>query len=390
MYDIYKQLEEWSTNPEKTPIYLSTVTGIEGSAVRGAGATLGVAADNSLTGSVSGGCIESTVIDSVQRLRPKNASGLITFCPSEDPFMGAPSPCGGTVKVCIYPYDTNVGAALASRLNRGMDVLWGVCTEGPEEWVGASFSLDEEDNLILSIPKTDSSQLFDCILPLLPGEYGAVERGPEEALSEEALSGPQQKSGVSKAEDPGPRFFIHHKPPIPHALVVGGSHLGEALVQQLKALRWRVSVIDPREAFAPPERFSAADNVLHMWPEEAFDTFGLTEKMVQGRRGEGPAAHTAVAAVTHSEQIDDEAVCAALTRGCFYVGVLGSKRTFGNRIERLKLRGYSEEDLAQLHGPIGLDIGADSPEEIALAIAAQMVQDYRKGRNGNVRIESRA
>src|SRR6056297_236158 len=390
MFDIYKKLEEWSTDPEKTPIYLSTVIGIEGSAVRGAGATLGVAADNSLAGSVSGGCIESTVIDSVQRLRPKNASGLITFCPSDDPLMGAPSPCGGTVNVCIYPYASHVGDALASRLSRGMDIVWGVCTEGPEEWVGASFALDKEDSLIVSIPGTEASQLADCIFPLLPIEFGAVERGLQVPLSDSPLSAPQIKGTAAKSEAPEPRFFIHHKPPIPHALVIGGSHLGEALVQQLKALRWRVSVIDPREAFSPPERFSSADNLLHMWPGEAFDTLGLTEKRGQGCRSEGPAAHTAVAAVTHSEQIDDEAVGAALARGCFYVGVLGSKRTFGNRPERLKGRGYSEEDLARLHGPIGLNIGADSPEEIALAIAAQMVQDYRKGRHVDVRVESRA
>ncbi|MFW5726968.1 MAG: XdhC family protein [Spirochaetia bacterium] len=363
MFDIYQQLEEWRGDPDKLPVYLATVISIEGSAVRGAGATMGIAADGSLTGSVSGGCIESTVIEAVRGLRANRAAQQLTFCPNDDPLVGAPSPCGGTVKVCVYPYSSEVGAAVAARGNGGQDILWGICTAGPPGWTGLSFALDESNQIRVSPPigapavVIPSGEVETKLTPLLPREYGTFE----------------SESGEGEAGPAKIKFFIHYHPPIPHAAVVGGSHIGEALVLQLKALGWRVSLIDPRETFAPQERFRAADRLLHLWPQEAFAQLGVSA-------GTQVSAHTAVAAITHSEQIDDAAVAAALDNGCFYVGVLGSRSTYAERIERLKSIGYSDEQLERVHGPIGLDIGARNPEEIALAIAAQMVQDYRKGR----------
>lgn len=380
MFDIYQQLKDWSKDPDKLPIYLATVISIEGSAVRGAGATMGIAADGSLTGSVSGGCIESTVIEAAAQLRPAGTSRLMTFCANDDPLMGAPAPCGGTVRVCVYPYSEEVAAAVAARSGRGLDLLWGVCIDGPSEWVGLSFALDDEELLRIDTSPTARMEVVDPadvearVSPLLPREYGIVEAAAADLQTGEA----------------GPRVFVQHHPPVPHAVVVGGSHIGEALVQQLKALGWRVSLIDPRESFAAPERFRRADRLLHLWPREAFDELGLSAELSAGQAAGQAARHTAVAAITHSEQIDDAAVAAGLDSGCYYVGVLGSTRTFAGRLERLQMMGYSAAQLKRVHGPIGLDIGASSPEEIALAIAAQMVQDYRRGRNAHDSDGSRA
>ncbi|MFO7731971.1 MAG: XdhC family protein [Spirochaetia bacterium] len=382
MFDIYTQLQRWTGDTAKNPIYLATITAIEGSAVRGAGATMGIAADNALTGSVSGGCIESTVIETVNRLRAQNKAQQITFCPNDDPF-GGPSPCGGTIQVCIYPYSAAVGAAVATRLTQGQDILWGVCTAGPEDWLGTSFALDSQDELHVGMrdSQSDSEATKGVLSKLLPHtfpreypqEYGVIEITAEE-------------------KQPEVRFFIQHQPPVPHAVVVGGSHIGEALVQQLKGLGWRVSVVDPRETFAAPERFSAADVLLHKWPQEALEELGTTDRPINtsSAHTDTPARHTAVAAITHSEQIDDAAVGEAIERGCFYVGVLGSRKTFQSRLQRLMATGYTEEQLSRVHGPIGLDIGAGNPEEIALAIAAEMVQNYRKGREGHGHVKSRA
>lgn len=377
MFDIYTQLQRWSGDNAKQPIYLATITDIEGSAVRGAGATMGIAADNSLTGSVSGGCIESTVIETVKMLRVQNKARQITFCPNDDPF-GGPSPCGGTVQVCIYPYSEAVGGAVATRLSRGQNILWGVCTVGPEDWLGTSFALDSQNELHIGMPnsQSDSTAVKGLLAELLshtfshgfPKEYGVLEM-------------------TAKKTRPEVRFFFQHHPPVPHALIVGGSHIGEALVQQLKALGWRVSVVDPRESFAAPERFSAADVLLHKWPQEAFEELGISNRPISAY---APGRHTAVAAITHSEQIDDAAVGKALESDCFYVGVLGSRKTLQSRLQRLRTAGYTEEQLSMIHGPIGLDIGAGNPEEIALAIAAEMVQDYRKGRVGHGHLKSRA
>lgn len=355
MLDILKQLEEWSKDETRRPIYLATVAGIEGSAVRGAGATMGIAADGSLTGSVSGGCIESNAVAAVERLRPTMGSELLVFCPTDDPFMGAPAPCGGTVRVCVYPFSRKVGEALRRRSDSGKAGLWGIIVEGPSEWIGVSAALDEEGNPVSSFSDTGR----------VPPE------GWEDVVAEVLLSGEAGKVGEAGAgsgllEKEGVRFFLHQEEIVPHAIVAGGSHIGEALLRILKQLKWRVSIVDPRESFAAAERFVGADELLHTWPGEAF------EKLA------GDPGSTAVAAITHNEQMDDEAVETALRGGCFYVGVLGSSRTFAARIERLREKGWTSEQLGRVHGPIGLDIGAKIPEEIALSIAAEMVREYRK------------
>jgi xanthine dehydrogenase accessory factor len=180
-----------------------------------------------------------------------------------------------------------------------------------------------------------------------------------EAVAPDAGTGIFEKAGI--------RIFVRREEIIPHAVVCGGSHIGEALLRILKQLKWRVSIVDPRESFADSERFADADALLHTWPQEAFDQIT------------GNPASTAVAAITHNEQMDDEAVEAGLRAGCFYVGVLGSSRTFAARMGRLREKGWSGDQLQRIHGPIGLDIGAETPEEIALSIASEMVRDYRKG-----------
>ncbi|MGC9311570.1 MAG: XdhC family protein, partial [Sediminispirochaetaceae bacterium] len=132
MYEITAVMHKWSNEPEKKPLYAATVISVEGSAVRGPGASMGIAADGSLAGSVSGGCIESTVITAAEGLRHRGSARTITFCPDDDPLMGAPAPCGGTVSVCVYPYAPAVGDALERRIDSEEDGAWGIVVEGPE------------------------------------------------------------------------------------------------------------------------------------------------------------------------------------------------------------------------------------------------------------------
>lgn len=356
LYDILARMSEWNQSPDKSPLYAATVVGIEGSAVRGAGATMGIAADGSLTGSVSGGCIESTVISEVERLRPNRKSELLTFCPTDDPFLGAPSPCGGTVRVCIYPYSQRVAGALQKRLHSGQSGRWAVLIEGPEEWLGAHCALDVDGELVRSF---DGEGASDDLYELFNRLFSQSLESNEVTLDE-----------IS--------FFQMEENAPPHAVVVGGSHIGEALVKVLHSLHWQVTVVDPREQFAPKSRFVLADLLLNLWPEEAFHALGEegnTDGTARGSMGRS----LAVAAITHNEAIDDSAVKIALESNAFYIGVLGSRRTFAGRLQRLKDEGYEDADLKRIRGPIGLDISAVSPEEIAVAIAAEMIQDYRKG-----------
>ena len=422
MYEITSVMRKWNGEPGKKPLYAATVVSVEGSAVRRPGASMGIAADGSLTGSVSGGCIESTVITAVEDLRHRESARTITFCPDDDPFMGAPAPCGGTVRVCVYPYSPAAGDALERRMDSGKDGAWGIIvegtegTEGTEGPVGTSFALDEQGKLVPAQKLEDG------------GGDQAGRTMNEDFLIAELMKAPREGHITDLG---GLQVFVQKIPLPPHVIVVGGSHIGEALVAVLKNLHWKVTVVEPREMFAPPGRFHAADRVLHLWPEEAFEELGLTLGLKQAAKQEpeqepgfkqdlrqdpepnqepeqepgfkqdlkgavtpGPQPEgrnsgtdftasprfTAVAAITHTEQIDDAAVALGIRNRCFSVGVLGSTRTFSARISRLRNLGFTDEELGRVHGPIGLDIGAGTPEEIALAIAAEMVQDYRNAR----------
>jgi xanthine dehydrogenase accessory factor len=177
------------------------------------------------------------------------------------------------------------------------------------------------------------------------------------------------RSGIVKIGDA--EYFINvYNPPL-HLVIVGAVHLAQALIPLARAAGYDVTVIDPRAAFASPERFP--DVVVHdEWPDEVLPKLDL-----------GP--RTALVALTHDPKIDDPALNAALHSGCFYIGALGSKKTQGARRERLAAAGFKEADLSRIHGPIGLSIGARGPAEIAISIMAEITAALRVGKADEVR-----
>lgn len=162
----------------------------------------------------------------------------------------------------------------------------------------------------------------------------------------------------------GERFLTVSVPP-PRLVVIGAVHVTQALVPIARIAGYDTTVIDPRTAFATPERFPDV-KLLPEWPQDALPRIGLDH-------------YTAVATLTHDPKVDDPALEAALTAGCFYVGALGSRKTHAKRIERLLERGHSAEALERIHAPIGLDLGGRSPPEIAIAVMAEVVAALRKG-----------
>jgi xanthine dehydrogenase accessory factor len=148
--------------------------------------------------------------------------------------------------------------------------------------------------------------------------------------------------------------------------MVGGVHIAIALASIARTLGYRTVIVDPRRVFGSPERFEQADELIEAWPEEAFSRIDLT-------------GETAVSMLTHDPKIDDPALRIALASEAFYVGALGSRSTQAARRQRLQEAGLTDAQLSRLHGPIGLDIGAETPEEIALAIMAEVVA-ARRGR----------
>lgn len=190
-------------------------------------------------------------------------------------------------------------------------------------------------------------------------EGDAVEGDLSPAVASAFRSG---KSGI--AESDGRSFFLNVHLPPPRILVVGAVHISQALALMANVAGYDLTIIDPRTAFATLERFEGVDLIAD-WPADVLSLRPLD-------------AYTALVAVTHDPKIDDFPIAEALRAGCFYVGALGSRKTHGRRIDRLKDEGMSDEDLARISAPIGLDIGASSPAEIAVAILADIIQSFRR------------
>jgi xanthine dehydrogenase accessory factor len=160
------------------------------------------------------------------------------------------------------------------------------------------------------------------------------------------------------------RVFLTVYVPDPQLVAIGAVHISQALAPIAKLLGYDVTIVDPRTAFASPERFPDV-KVIAEWPDKALPPLGVDR-------------YTAFVALTHDPKIDDPALIHALSRDCFYIGALGSRKTHARRVERLKQQGLSDSDISRVHAPIGLDIGAVSPAEIAVAIMAEITERLRE------------
>jgi len=170
------------------------------------------------------------------------------------------------------------------------------------------------------------------------------------------------KSGME--ETPAGKVFLTVHVPPPRLVITGAVHISQALAPMARLLNYDVTIVDPRTAFATPERFPDT-KVIAEWPDTALPPLGIDR-------------YTAFAALTHDPKIDDPALTHALARDCFYIGALGSKKTHGRRVERLKALGVTDAQIARIHAPIGLAIGAVSPSEIAVAIMGQITASLRQ------------
>ena len=169
------------------------------------------------------------------------------------------------------------------------------------------------------------------------------------------------KSGIEETAE-GKVFLTVHVPPA-KMIVIGAVHISQALAPIAKLLGYDVTIVDPRTAFASPERFHDVTLVTE-WPDQALPPLGVDK-------------YTAFVALTHDPKIDDPALLHALERDCFYIGALGSRKTHGRRVERLKAQGAGDNQIARIHAPIGLPIGAISPPEIAVAIMGEITSRLR-------------
>lgn len=301
---------------------LATVVETWGSAPRRVGAQLVVSGDGELQGSVSGGCVEGAVmvdaLDAIENGDPR----LLEFGISDGDAFAVGLACGGTIRVLVEPISE---AAMPER----------VLTQ------------------IVAARQSRKPIAYKTSLGSGRGEIASNTAHKDRLRSD--------RSGI---EANGDTFIAIHNPPLRLA-VVGGVHIAQALVPMARVAGFDPVIIDPRAAFGSESRFPG-ETILDDWPDEALKDYRLDSR-------------TALVLLTHDPKLDDPALHIALRSECFYIGALGSKRTHAGRTERLIEEGFTEAETARIHGPIGLDIGAASPAEIAVSIMGQILQVLRKG-----------
>lgn len=308
------------------PVALATVVETWGSAPRPVGSQLAISGEAEMTGSVSGGCVEGAVIAEALEALEDGVPRILSFGVSDEDAFAVGLACGGTIRVLVEPVGVGRGLPVAlledlvaARAAR-RPVVYAVNTESWER-------------------------------RLVGGAGDPLAGAAAEALRSD-------RSGLA-----GPWFLGVHNPPL-RLVVVGAVHIAQALAPMARLAGYDVTLIDPREAFASAARFPG-ERIVHDWPDDALAALA-------------PDQRTAIVTLTHDPKLDDPAIRFALRSDCFYLGCLGSTRTHAKRVARLREAGFSEAEIARINAPVGLDIGARSPAEIAIAILAQMTERLRR------------
>jgi xanthine dehydrogenase accessory factor len=356
MKELLDTLSTWQG--EGTDAGRAVVVRTFGSAPRPEGAVLLYADDGRIAGSVSGGCVEGAAAEQIQHARETGNARVIRYGISDEQAWDVGLACGGTIDVLIEPAVPSVAVAAATGSlgagGRGAAVITPLPADSPPADAGAhepgSGAPPEQQLVVHDDGRLDGS-LGD------PALDAALVEGATEAL----------KRGLSTTLELGDRsLFVEVFPVRPRLVVVGAVEVARTLVRLAKELGFETVVIDGRESFATPERFPDVDQLVVGWPDEIADDIGL-----------GP--NDAVAVLTHDVKFDEPAIVEALRRGCRYVGAVGSRKTQADRRQRLRDAGVSEAQLAQLRGPVGLDLGGRQPAETALAILAEVVAERYGG-----------
>jgi xanthine dehydrogenase accessory factor len=325
-----------------------------GSAPRPEGAVLIRADDGRIAGSVSGGCVEGAAAGEIERARADGHSRVIRYGISDEEAWDVGLACGGTIDVLVEPRVS--AAAVDGARRRGVAVATVLPADAPPSEFGRHEPGDGAPPAEPVVVRADGS---------LDGSLGSADADAAlVASARDALL-----RGTSRTVAIGDRqVFVEAFPVRPRLVVVGAVEVARSLVIFARELGYETIVVDGRASFATPERFPAdrVDRLIVGWPDEVADEIGL-----------GP--DDAVAVLTHDVKFDEPAIVEALRRGCRYVGAVGSKKTQGDRRERLRAAGVGEDELARLRGPVGLDLGGRNPSETALAIIAEVVAERYGG-----------
>lgn len=372
MREVIADIERWRA--EGLRVATARVVGVEGSGPRAPGATMAVAEDGRVAGSVSGGCVESAVVTEALEALASGGCRVVRFGYADDEALAVGLTCGGSVTLLVSPSLPPVHDDLVAALGRGEPVVLATVT-GHEQGAAPAAAADRPvpPALCFDAPPGGGASIVlgACLLVRADGDAEGGLGAPDldRVVARDALGvlssgesvvrryGSTGRSGALEVE-----VFLEAFVSPPRMLVVGAVDFAAALARQARLLGYRVTVCDARAAFATAERFPMADEVVAAWPQRYLDAVGAD----LGRRD-------AVCVLTHEARFDVPAIVSALRTAVGYIGALGSRRTTAERRVRLLEAGVSEADLARVMAPIGLDLGARTPQETALAICAEIV-----------------
>ncbi|MDD9379646.1 XdhC family protein [Streptomyces sp. ZAF1911] len=359
MLDIAEELNRWVEQGRDFAV--ATVVAVGGSAPRQPGAALAVDSDGTAIGSVSGGCVEGAVYELCQQALEDGETVQERFGYSDDDAFAVGLTCGGIIDILVTPVPVGspareVFAASLAAAARGEAAAVARIAEGPAELMGRAVLVRGEGSYEGGFgghPELDRAIADEARAMLEAGKTGVLEIGADGRLCGEPL-----------------KVLVESSVPPPRMVVFGAIDFASALVRIGKFLGYRVTLCDARPVFATKKRFPEADEIVVDWPHRYLEEQSSAGEL-DGR--------TVLCVLTHDAKFDVPLLELALKLPVAYVGAMGSRRTHEDRNKRLREVGVTELELARLRSPIGLDLGARSPEETALSIAAEIVANRRGG-----------
>lgn len=344
MKDIWNDALRWSQ--EKESFVMARVVNTWRSAPRKAGATMLIDPEMKVVGSVSGGCIEGAVIEEALQIMENGDTKYLNYGIDDDTAWSVGLACGGKVQVFLEKH-------------------WAVAQNeaAKKVWQHLKQAIENKKSVV-TLTHVEQPHA----VPMLVYENGetiAAWENFDETLKTEALAALQSQTNKTLRWHEG-KIFFHTFPAPDQLIIVGAGHITIPLVQFAQQMGFETFVIDPRQVFATPERFVVAPHkIIPQWPQDALADWEFHQ-------------NTYAVFLTHDPKIDDPGMHILLKQPIRYIGALGSRKTHAKRVARLQEEGMSEAEINRIKAPIGLDIGAESPDEIALSILAEIIQEKHR------------
>lgn len=342
MLDIFKEINDWTEKGK--PFALATVTNTWGSAPRLVGSSMAISDDMEIVGSVSGGCVEGDVAKEALEVLRQGEPKLLHYGVTDEDAWAVGLSCGGKIDVLVSPSPSQLEEPAAV-------LIW----ESLKETVAG----DQGGVLLSRVQGTKAPLLY--VFP----DGKAIGRTVDKELVDEALRAyRERKHQMIELGDNA--YFAQVFQPRSKMIIIGAAHISVDLVDLAHQFNFETIIIDPRGLFSNKTQFTTPPSRMHEdWPAEILPTYTLDP-------------YTYAVVLTHDPKIDDQALHLFLRSEVSYIGALGGRKTAGKRKDRLREAGFSETEIDRIHGPVGIDINAKRPKEIALSIMAEIIREKNK------------